>query len=468
MLWTLAASVAIALVWGLIRPERMYQYPYFMAAVFAVFILPQALALVRAPGVVPTIWVSNVLLMALLCLVACFIGYSIVPSRTIKRLSAVSMNQDRLLHGAIIFIIVAWYCVWQIGQMSDEETGGTQWTGIVTIYAFFAGLTFPALTISLTAGLRGSRLGWILVGISALPPLQAAILYGRRQQTAQLLLTVALTLYFQRRLVAPRTLIATGIISAMLVIPGIAAYRGEAKENASTAFLNVDWVGNFRSYLGGDSTSELRNAAMLMYVVSKYDLYQSGAGYWDQIVFRFVPAQLFGMSFKLGLMFYPNDRGIIDHLSNVGYAPPGGSTMTGLGDAFQQLGWLGPLFFLILGVISRMFWTSSLQRDSLLPQLFYISTATTAMRALTHQTADYFPGLLYNCIFIGIVALYAARRQDVSKRKGPLFSADPKRIFLTAPRNSNLRSGRSEERARPGVFGDRKRKSVATDTRSGN
>ena len=38
-------------VWGLIRIERIYQYPFFMGAIFLSFLVPQAFALVNNPAV---------------------------------------------------------------------------------------------------------------------------------------------------------------------------------------------------------------------------------------------------------------------------------------------------------------------------------------------------------------------------------------------------------------------------------
>lgn len=164
---------------------------------------------------------------------------------------------------------------------------------------------------------------------------------------------------------------------------------------------------------------ELRNAALIMEATWRYDLYQFGAGYWNQLVFRFVPAQLVGMDVKTGLMVSENLGGIDRFLSSRTYSVPVGSTPTGVGDAFLQLGWFGWLFFLVLGVISRALWEAAVQsRNAIVAQLMYILTMTSAMRAVTHQTIDYFPGLLYNAIALVTLVLYAGKRnEDVDMRE---------------------------------------------------
>ena len=50
-LWIFAALALGGVARGLWQPARMYEYPYFMAATFAIFLLPQAISLLLNPGV---------------------------------------------------------------------------------------------------------------------------------------------------------------------------------------------------------------------------------------------------------------------------------------------------------------------------------------------------------------------------------------------------------------------------------
>lgn len=47
--------------------------------------------------------------------------------------------------------------------------------------------------------------------------------------------------------------------------------------------------------------------------------------------------------------------------------------------------------------------------NATLPQLLYIMVCPSAMRAVTHWTLDFLPGLLYSALFLGLAAWYAHR-----------------------------------------------------------
>jgi hypothetical protein len=67
------------------------------------------------------------------------------------------------------------------------------------------------------------------------------------------------------------------------------------------------------------------------------------------------------------------------------------------------------LFYAGLAVIFKNLWRSSLERNSVFAQLLYIQTTTAGMLAITHQTAAYLPGLIYNLVFVGL-AVRSARQ----------------------------------------------------------
>src|ERR1700691_4151645 len=85
------------------KPVRIFEYPYFMAFTFAAFIMPQTLALIRFPGDVENESVEAVLLMACLCLAACFVGYRFRPSALIMRWTNRSTDMERLFHIGLLF-----------------------------------------------------------------------------------------------------------------------------------------------------------------------------------------------------------------------------------------------------------------------------------------------------------------------------------------------------------------------------
>jgi hypothetical protein len=118
-------------------------------------------------------------------------------------------------------------------------------------------------------------------------------------------------------------------------------------------------------------------------------------------------------------MFAPVKRGKDQGLPQLRYKIPVGSTLTGIGDSFREFWYFGALFFALLAIVFKSLWHACLRRDAIFAQLLYIQTSTAAMRAVTHQTVDYLPGLTYNLIFLGLVAFFARSRVPAASVPAP-------------------------------------------------
>lgn len=424
-IWIFVLLASFILAKGFLKPRRFLEFPYFMAVTFVVFIFPQVISLKRFPGATPLESLTPVMVMTNLCLACCCFGYLLPPSKWIARHGSIPVKLDRLFHVGVIFIVVSTVFTYLISRMSNEETGGSSWTGRVTIYHFFSQLVYPGFAISLFTALnKKNSLAWIFTFVAAAIPVIAIVFSGRRESAALFVLTIGLTLFFHRRFVPPRFVIAAGIVFAMLAIPATAKYRSAVSQEGSVGVRKIDLIGNFNRFLNEESILELRNAAVLIYATQVRGNYDYGAAYWDQLVFRFVPAQIFGKEFKDKLMFeepeVDEEKEEDVEIGIRSFTPPKGSTLTGMGDAFKQFGYFGCLFFVLLALIFRSLWETALQPDTFFAKLLYIQTSTSAMRAVTHQTVDYFPGLLYNLVFLGMAVLYARvpRRARVLTKGG--------------------------------------------------
>ena len=423
--WMLSALIAGILMRGLVKTERFFEYPYFMAAAFAVFILPQALSLLRFPGPAQQDEVEAVLLMTILCLGMGLVGYRLPTNSWIVTQASVRVSPTRLLQGGILFILCGWIFEYLISQMSPEETGGSMWTGKVTIYNFFAKLVYPGFSICLAIALRqGGFKPWMFTILGTWIPIQTVIFAGRREPAVVFALTLGMTLFFQRRFIPPRSLVLGALAFAMVAIPATGAYRRAMSSGSFADVREIDLLENFDRFLNEESILELRNAAMIMGAISHLGMYEYGTGYWDQLVFRFVPAQLVGSEMKEKLMFSTVDQHLGDELAGIGFQISTGSTLTGMGDSFQQLGYFGCLFFALMAVVFRSLWEASLGPHALFAQLLYILSMTSAMRAITHQTVDFLPGFLYNAIFLGALMWYARDRKAVASWQEAVLPRD--------------------------------------------
>ena len=72
-----ALTCVVLLAIAVVRPRLIYEYPYFMAATFTAFILPQAYALYRDQW--GGIYLRMTLLICFLCIACCWLGYQRRP-----------------------------------------------------------------------------------------------------------------------------------------------------------------------------------------------------------------------------------------------------------------------------------------------------------------------------------------------------------------------------------------------------
>jgi len=237
--------------------------------------------------------------------------------------------------------------------------------------------------------------------------------------------TLGLTLYFRKGLKPPRWIIPCVIIGALLAIPATGTYRGLHAERDWEAIKQMDLIANFKRFVTDESILELRNAAILIEATQRSGDYGYGADYWNHLIFRYVPAQILGPSFKESLMIRRSGEGQAIQFATMDYVNPEGSTVTGMGDSFQQFGYWGCLFFVALAMLFRSLWQAALRPDALFAQLLYMQSCTSAMRAITHWTLDFLPGFLYSVIFLGAAMWYASSRTPEigarrAARRGPV------------------------------------------------
>jgi hypothetical protein len=412
----LITLVTAPLLLALKKPVLIFEYPFFMAFAFAAFILPQAYSLIRFPGAVQDTSVNAVLLMCCLCMAACLVGYQLAPSAAMIRWATRPINMQRLFRVGVIFVALSYAMtnVLSTTEVQYSETGGM--TGVSTILLFFQTLQYPGFAICFFCALRKPSFAAIAASvIGILLPLRDALI-GRRENTAILVLSIVMALFYERGKRPPQLAIASALIFSMLIIPATAEYRGYANENNWEGVRQMDLVENFKHFINEESVLELRNAAATIEATRDTGNYQFGKAYWNHLVFRFVPAQLLTPEFKQALMFDIFDIAKVSE-SETGIKFQRGTTITGMGDTFQQFGWLGCLFFVFMGVLYKGLWRASLPKDALFARLMYVMSLTSGMRAVTHWTLDFPPGLLYFMVFLGIAVFYARAPQPRVPKK---------------------------------------------------
>jgi hypothetical protein len=406
----LTAAMLAPFLW---RPASIYEYPRFMAIAFAVFILPQAYALYR--GEWGGGYLEMTLLMCSLCLACCWIGYQRDAHPALLRRLEVPIDLQRFLFGGIVLVVVAWIFS-LLFQSLPEEMLSSQLTGIGTVYLFFAGLIYPGFAICLYCALKQRNvIAWGASAIAGVLPVQSVIFAGRREEAALFLVTLGLCTYFIKGIKPSRIIAIAAIVGAAVIIPATAEYRGHrAEESPVEAWQALDLGETFEESLHEESVSELKNATALIAATQATGDYQLGADYWNALVFRFVPAQFVGKELKDSLMVGWVQRDFASYVERtLGFALPIGTTVTGIGDSFNQFGYFGSLFFALLGYLFKTLWAAANRPGAAVAQIIYIQSVTTAMRAVTHETVDFLPGFIYSAIFIGAIAIYARERPPI-------------------------------------------------------
>ena len=412
-------GICIALIaWGLMRPERIYQYPFIMGTIFISFIVPQAIALVETPGAASSEAIERVLLMCCLCAGMCWLGDRSKPDRKLLKKLSIPLNERKLRRGAIVLIFIGYFFTFLLSRTTIQFAANSNWTGPATIYLFFTKVLYIALAVmALLALKKPTKINIILAIIAGYPIVQNAILIGRRQPTFTFFIILGISAFYIRRLLPPRFLTLGLIVAAAYIIPLLGQLRGDfwlliLNGNVS----NINFVQGLNRVLEGDIL-ELRNAAMLMDAAVKTGQYGYGTGFWDAIVFQYVPGQLLGYGFKNSLQFHLTN---FDTNSLLGYSIPNGSTTTGIGDSFLEFGYFGCLIFYGVAYFFKHVWISALYQNSLLSQILYASSCSSMMVGITHGNQRFFQEILFQFIFVGFL-VYSSR----SKRYPSTALANP-------------------------------------------
>jgi hypothetical protein len=400
--------------WGVIRTERVYQYPFFIGSMFASFLIPQAFAIVSNPGVVSKEALERVLFYSCLCAVACFVGYRAKPNMRYLAELNIPIDEHKLFNAGLALTAVGYFFGFLLSRTVVQVAANGSWTGPGTIYVFFAQVVNIAIGIFILQTLKRPNIVNITCTIIAILPLIDSVLKGRRQPTMNLAIIIGISFWFIHRIKAPRWLIVVGIILLTVLIPLFGALRGD--------FWNLAFSGNWQEVittsqeafdflLKGDLL-EFRNAALLMDIADKKSLYGFGTQYWDNIVFQYVPGQIVGFDIKKSFQFNLFDEYIQLLKSLYGYSIPNGYTITGIGDSFMEFGYFGCCIFGLIGYLFKHLWISALYNESIFSRLLYIGLLSPAMLALTHGIGRFIQETIFQTFFITLAVCYSRSKSQ--------------------------------------------------------
>jgi len=411
LLWLLVLSGAAILVWGWQRRDRMIQFPFLAAVVFMGWITPQLLGLTSYPRRPPGA-LEKTILMAWLCLLACWAGY--VFNQRPARLFEWRFDRRRLVWASAALSLVGAFFFYQVSLLAVDviERFGGQWTGVITIYFFLAGLLTVGFAMALLLHLATPTLPTLIIVLFGLSfYLDRVLIQGRRQDAVELCLMVLMALWFQRRWLPPRSLMIGAFLLGALFVNSVGDYRSTmlGKDHYSwsgagvTELLNIDFVGNLLGIVKGEQpASELYIAMFSIEATDRRRDFDYGLSLWNGFVERYVPGQLIGPERKHSL--YIEGR---DGAGQVfGFVPNFGATSTGLTDAFHSFWFFGAIKFFLIGFIMSRWWRAA-SAGNRVAQMVLMLCIGSSLEAITHTTHHFFLVFVEIVTFMLPALLYA-------------------------------------------------------------
>lgn len=397
--------------WGLMKRDRMIQFPFLAAVVFVGWMLPQLLGL-TSNSFLPKGGLEKTIFMAILCVGAAWIGYTF--NQRPARLFWWQFDRQRLLRGSAALSLLGAFFFYQVGLLAatvTAETGG-QWTGIITIYVFMGRLLSIGMVIALILYLN--KPGWpalLIFLFDLMFYLDRIIIKGRRADMVELGLILLMALWFYRRWLPPRWVMVAVIVVGALVINSIGDYRstmlGEDQTTWSGAgiskVLEIDYIGNLMNLVSGDARNDdLTNAVMNIEAADRQFSFDFGLTHWNSIINSYIPGQWVGKDVKQSLMI---DFGNPAY-SEFRHIPYIGSTQTGLSDAFLSFWYLGAIKFFLIGLIMSRWYKAAVQ-GNIVAQMILMLTVSASLHTITHSTYSFFTVFIQLTAFLLPVLVWA-------------------------------------------------------------
>lgn len=400
IIWLLVILCSGMLVHGLLVPGRFYQYPFFAAGIFLTFVLPQLPGLANS-RFIPEAALIKTLIFSFFCLAMCGIGWRFgVRSKTLKDHV---FSEPHLLLAAAFLSLVGAYFFFKFGRLPDEERLRGILTGTAVAYLFFAKLLTYGFALALLCFARRASIPALcIILFDTLFYLERIVIAGRRGETAEFCLLIALAFWFQKRWAAPRIAVVGGLAFSIVGLLGAGEYREATyyEQQGWGAVANIDLAGNWNRMLK-EGGPEMTNAVVAIDHVDQSQVLDFGIEHWNSLVFSYVPAQLVGTDFKRSL--------IIDMAPIYGkfYFPGIGSTSTGMADAFASFWYFGCLkFFLVAYLMGRLY--DSALRGNTASQIIYMLSAVPSILVVSHFTNEIVIAWVHMAVFL-VPALYYAR-----------------------------------------------------------
>ncbi len=302
LVWVLSVLCLILLAWGLLGKGLIYRFPFLFTCSFATFALPQVIALDRNPSRLPPGALDSFVIVAILCLLAAWVGEHFAVRRSVESVRAFEdYDVQRLSYAALGMTLIGVGAVQVGGQFLSEEymaNLGTQWSGPVIIVMFFVTVQKYGFVLSLLVfwHTRSMLTLWlVLFGIYG--SAMVVLVSVRCAAAIDLFFILLLCPFFVKRWVIPNWLMLVVIILGAAANAAINDLRGGEGATVIARWSTDDQIGALLDSFDKPG-HEVTNGATYIWATEASGAYDYGFYHWRNIVFGYFPGQVFGYEVK--------------------------------------------------------------------------------------------------------------------------------------------------------------------------
>jgi hypothetical protein len=385
MNWVVTWLLVGLTVWLLLaagtRPGKIYEYPFLAGTMTFSFILPQLPGLANDPFLPPGSY-QTAIIFTIMCIAMCRLGW--MPNRPVMQAFQWRFNEKRLLLVAAVLSLIGAYFYRKLAQIPIDQAVYTMFEGGNVVLFFFSKLLRYGLCIALLCFfLRPSWPALFILMVDMALYLERILMTGKRSETTQLVLMVAMAVWFQRRRSIPHLVLLSWIVVGTVAASATHDYREmNRRTNDSPTLSSLSEISPIEKFerMLSKGGPEMRNAILRIRAMERNMAFDFGAFHWDILVWNYVPQQLVGRDLKEALYL-----GNIEDQFDRSYDRPTGTSETGMTDAFASFWWFGAFkFFLIAYLMSRLYGAAMAGHAA--PQMFYMLLAVPAMNSISHYT----------------------------------------------------------------------------------
>jgi hypothetical protein len=390
LFFVLVALSARCFIWGLLKPDRLYQFPTLFGAAWLFYIVPQALGAVTNPDKYPA-WMASdgalelALLMCAMCVQAGWMGYHRRGPKNgvgaAPQAAPIRYSDSRLFIAAIGLYVAGMYAAYMLAELTggfvEQFSGGghyaLEWRGLTVRYVFFTQLIYLGLAIAWPVYLyRPSLMRAIVLALFSIYPVATTIFLGRRAATAFMLLIIFVGLYLARRWIPPRPVVLAGFVLMAIYVVMAPQYRTITQYGIDMERLReVQIETSLANVISGREYAEFDALVAVVASLNRDKSFTLGTGFYNATIGQLVPRQLVGDEIKDALTI--DIWG--DEESATPIDIPFGSNPTGVANAFVEFWFFGILLYYFGAMAVRRVWDAALESGNFSAQIWYLVIA---------------------------------------------------------------------------------------------